>query len=127
MRFAIGSSKVDELVDIILNPRFSQNRVRNQSRSHVADRQPARAGLAIDVIRRFSSASAGHVLAHNRRISWDKFLEIRDHRGHAHRSRPPGLPSLNDGDRLALIKRGWLRCGGRDKSDYRRQAEDKLK
>src|SRR5262249_18102216 len=47
---AVGSPKIDEFVDVILNPRFTQHRIGHQGSSHASDRKAVRPGSPKNVV-----------------------------------------------------------------------------
>src|SRR3990170_1224651 len=69
----LGSSQVDQLVDVIENAGRVKDAGRHEASRHSADRQPVGTARSVNEIRRLLASTARHVLDNDGRISWNMF------------------------------------------------------
>ena len=71
---AVRGTEIVEFIEILEDSRFSQDGQRNHGGAQVSDDQPIGACSSVEVIGCLSTATAGHILAHNRWVSRNIFL-----------------------------------------------------
>src|SRR4029450_6261240 len=77
------------------------------------------------IIRRLSTAGAGHKLHDDGRISRNMFREVGDDRPGAPLSRAAGRATADERDRLTLIERGLRGCQGWSELKDEQRAESR--
>src|SRR5215470_6434420 len=97
-----------EFIEIIEDSRFSQDRKGNHSRAQVPNNETVGARGSVKMIGRLTTPAPGHVLADNRWVSRDIFLQEWKQSFHSKVSRAPGISTLDNRNSLTLEK-GSLR------------------
>src|SRR4029453_10585071 len=101
---AVGRPQIEKLIEIIEDSRFSKHRRRNHAEPGISDHQAVRPSGSIDMICGLSASTAGHILAHDIRVSRRIFLQEWDHCSYPHVSRTARVPTLDDGNGLSFEK-----------------------
>src|SRR5262249_25949349 len=101
----VRSPEIDEFVDVILNPRFTQHRVGYQGSSHAPDRKAVRSGSPKNVVGGLPSSTGCHILDNDSGVSGDVFTQDRSDRSGPHVRRATRRPAQNNRNRFVLIKR----------------------
>jgi len=66
---AVRRAEIMELVDVVLNTGYSQDRVCHQGGSHAADRKAVRPRVSVNVIGGLSPSPCCHILDDQNRVS----------------------------------------------------------
>ncbi len=71
IELVLGRAEIDELVDIVLHAGFSEHGVRDDAAGNAEQSKTVGAGAVVEMIGRFPTSRAGHVLKRDGRIAGD--------------------------------------------------------
>src|SRR5215831_19398321 len=121
---AVRSPEIDEFVDVILNPRFTQHRVGYQGSSHAPDRKAVRSPSPINVVGGLPSSPGCHILDNDSGVSGDVFTQDRSDGSGPHVRRATRRAAQNNRNRFVLIKRCLAQHNVSAKSEIDKRNEE---
>src|SRR5918993_1412090 len=97
-------SQVNELINIVLNARFAQDRVRYDAAGDPEERETVGASGVVKMIGRFSPPCTGHILERDCRISRNVFDKNRCQGSSAQVTHSAGTGADDESYRFSLVK-----------------------